>query len=254
MFGISSDQKEQINGIIDRMFDNIAIQFLGELPRLKSKKTITFNTRPDYSLSHLFVQALKNRKPTDTEKDMLKSILESAMNYVDALKNKTKASLTEKIDSLIREKNISKKSIAESDINDLIEEEMRKAKYQMKVIVEAESNKFKNLGTAMEITKVSSEIGDSDPTVFFQIVRDNKVCKECVRLHLMPDGVTPRLWKLSELKHDWHKRGENTPSINGLHPNCRCALSYLTKGFGFDQSGKLTYKSQNFDAYSKQKK
>jgi hypothetical protein len=101
---------------------------------------------------------------------------------------------------------------------------------------------------------VAAGIGDADPTVFFVLVRDQNTCKECIRLHLMPDQSTPRLWKFSELKQGYHKRGEEKASAFGLHPHCRCTLTYLSGGFGFDEFGKLEYKGENFNAYSKQKK
>jgi hypothetical protein len=78
-------------------------------------------------------------------------------------------------------------------------------------------------------------------------------CNDCKRLHLMPDGITPRLWKLSELKASYGKRGDEVPSLINRHPFCRCQLVYLTKGFGFNDKGKLKYVQEGYDAYSIQK-
>jgi hypothetical protein len=103
----------------------------------------------------------------------------------------------------------------------------------------------------MDISRVAAGIGDNDPTVFFVVVKDDKTCNECTRLHLNPDG-TPRVLKFSELKQGYHKRGEDNPSAFGLHPHCRCTLTYLSKGFGF-KAGRVAYIREGHDEYAKQR-
>lgn len=254
MIGMSSSGKERINQIVEDMFDNLALQFLGDFPRLKNKKLLVMSARSDFALPNLFVQAMKNKTPNDIEKDVLKSMLESAHSFLESLKSKTKATLTERIDGIVREAKVKKEKVSDLDVQMVINEEMAKARSHMKTIVESESTKLRNLGTMMDISRVAANIGDPDPTVFFVVIKDNVTCKECIRLHLMDDKVTPRLWKFSELKQGYHKRGEESPSAFGLHPHCRCTLTYLSKGFGFDESGKLKYQEEDYDAYSNQRK
>lgn len=253
MLGISSSGKEQINRIVEDLFDKISLQFIGDIPKLKHRKLLIINSKPNYGLSHLFVQAMANKTPNPIEQDALKSLLESAHGYIEALKNNTRSNVTERIDALIKEAKARKQEVREEDVQAILDDELRKAKSKLQAIVESESTKLRNVGTMMDISRVAADIGDEDPTIFFVVVRDNVTCKECIRLHLLEDEITPRLWKFSELKHSYHKRGENNPSVSGLHPMCRCALSYLSSGFGFDKSGKLTFKSQNFNAYENQK-
>ena len=106
----------------------------------------------------------------------------------------------------------------------------------------------------MDISRTASGAGEYDPSVYFVVVKDDRTCKECIRLHLMPDGVTPRIWKFSELKQGYHKRGEDNPSAFGLHPHCRCTLTYLANGYGFDNRGWATYVARGHDQYSIQNK
>ena len=73
-------------------------------------------------------------------------------------------------------------------------------------------------------------------------------------LHLLPDKKTPRLWKLSEIGHEYHKKGDPNPKLPGLHPNCRCKLTYLAQGFGFDKDGKVTWKGVDHDELEFQRK
>lgn len=251
MLGISSQGKSSINQIIEDMFDKIALQLIGEIPKLKRRKTLVISSRKNYNLSHLFVQSMANKQPNAVERDALKSLLVSANGYVESLKNRTKSTITERIDGLAKESGFKKRKLEESEIQSIISEEMQKAKSHLKTIAESEGTKLRNIGSAMEISKVASNIGDEDPTVFFTVVRDKVTCSECIRLHMMPDKSTPRAWKFSEIKHGFHKRGEDTPSISGIHPHCRCSLTYLSKGFGF-KNGKLSFIDEKHDEHKKQ--
>lgn len=248
MIGITSSGKEIIANAVENMFDRIALDFLGNIPRLKNKKMIVFSTEPNMGLSHLFVQAMQNKALNPIEQDVLKGLLVSADGYIEALKSRTKANVTERVDGLVRESKASKDRVDSTAIQQAVQEEMAKAKTHLQTIVESEATKFRNLGTLMDITRVASSLGDNDPTVFFVVVKDGLLCKECARLHM--DGGKPRLWKFSELKQGYHKRGEQYPSAFGLHPHCRCTLTYLSRGFGFDDNGRVVYIAQNHDEYA----
>lgn len=251
MFGISSSGKESIGQIVEDMFDKIALQLIGNIPKLQNKKRLIISYQPNFGLSHLFIQGMNNRKPNIIEKDALKSLLESSYGYIESLKNKTKSNVTERIDGLAREAKLQNRKLDQEEIQIVLRDELKKAKSHLIAITESESTKLRNLGTMMDITKVSSSLDDSDPTVFFVMVKDQSTCKECIKLHTI-DGVRPRLWKLSQLKQGYHIRGEDVPSAFGLHPSCRCALSYLPLGFDFDKTGKLKYREEGFDAYAAQ--
>jgi len=254
MNGISFSGKEAIGRIIEDMFDNIAMSFLGNLPRFKDKKTVVFSSSPNMGLSHLFVQAMENRVPNSIEQDALKGFLSSADGYIESVKKQTKSNLIERIDGLTKEASVRGEKASEQAVQAAITEEMHKARFRLLAIVESEATKLRNVGSLMSISRMAASVGDSDPTVFFIVVRDNVTCKECIRLHMTDNGTTPRLYKFSELKQGYHKRGENMPSAFGEHPGCRCTLSYLTRGFTFDKQGKLTYHSEGYDEYSLQKK
>lgn len=248
MFGISSSGKEAINKIVEDIFDRIALQFVGDIPSLKNAKRLIISGENNFGLSHLFLQAMKNRTPNAIEQDVLKSMLESSNGYIQALKNKTKSNVTEGLDGIAREANIQNRKVSKEEIQAIIDEELRKAGSHLKTVLESESTKFRNLGTMMDISKVAASLGDPDPTVFFIMVKDTSTCKECIKLHTI-DGVIPRLWKFSELKQGYHKRGEENPSSFGLHPNCRCTMAYLSKDFGFNNQGKLKYVGEGYDLY-----
>lgn len=253
MIGLTSRVKDALSEAVEDLFDRIALDFIGEIPKLKGKKHLVISSQRNFGLPHLFVQAMGNRNPNPVEQDFLKGLLESSHGYIESLKSKTKANIVERIDGLSREASLRKEKMKEDDVQAVITEELAKARSHMIAIAESESTKLRNLGHMMDISRVASDLGDADPTVFFVVFRDQSTCKECIRLHLMPDQTTPRLWKFSQLKQGYHKRGEDNPSAFGLHPHCRCTLTYLSQGFGFSD-GKLKYVSQHYDAFSRQKK
>lgn len=254
MIGISGASKDQIGKIVDDMFDNLAIQLIGDIPRLKNKKLAIISMDNHFGLAHLFVKAMQDKTPTQIERDLLKGLLKSTDGYIEALKSKTRSNITEAVDGLAREARLAKDKVDQARLAAVIKEEMTKARAHMVAVVESEATKLRNLGTLMNISRMATSVNDNDPTVFFVVIKDGVTCKECIRLHLKEDGITPKLWKFSELKQGYHKRGENSPSAFGLHPHCRCTLVYLSKGFSFDDKGKTAYHSENHDEYLDQRK
>ena len=129
---------------------------------------------------------------------------------------------------------------------------MSKARSGLETIAAGEGAKARNLGTIMDISKAASFDGIDDPVIGFVGVNDDKTCEECRRLFLMPDGVTLRLWKTSECSFGYFKRGDNVPSILGLHPRCRHLPTSIPSGYGF-KNGKITFVSLEHDELKKQR-
>lgn len=252
MRGISSNAKEALGKIVEEMFDRISLNLLGQIPFFKNKKTIIFGYNPNQTLAYLFIQALGGSKPLPKEEEVMKNLLTTAYDYVESLKNKTKANLTESVDSYIKETRAKGEAPKQEEIRSKINETLLQAGKHFKVISEAESTKTRNMGKLMNIARVGASIGQIDPIVFFVVVKDNVTCEECIRLHMLPDKITPRVWKMSELKYSYHKKGENAPSVSGLHPHCRCTLTILSKGFGF-KGGKVFFISEDHDEYGFQR-
>jgi len=243
MRGISSSSKNKIHELIDDLFDKMTLQLVGEVPSLRNKKSIIFTSKPDLTLAHIFLKTLGSEKPLPQEREALKNLLSTAEEYVSSLRAKTKAQVTESIDSYVKEQYLKNEKPSTVEIKKIINENLEKAKNHFKTIAEAESTKARNMGKALQIGKVAASQGVSDPNVYYVVVRDGKTCSECVRLHLMPDLVTPRVWKLSEIGFGYHKKGENNPKIAGLHPHCFTGdmLLHTEKGL---KSFKDLYESQ----------
>lgn len=254
MHGISTQSKEQIHRAVGELFDKAALRLVGPIPKLHHKKVTLLGFLEGVTLASLFVQAMNNKWLNHIEQDVVKGILEGAYNYVEVLKNKTSNTITERIDGLARQSRISGQKISEQTINRIIEEEMTKAKSDLERIASSESTKARNLGAIMDITRKASALGEKDPIVYFNVIRDNSTCETCIKLYLMPDKVTPRLYRMSELNAGYYKRGDSMPSILGSHPRCRCTPASLPSDWGFNKKGHISFIGVGHDELSKQRK
>lgn len=68
-------------------------------------------------------------------------------------------------------------------------------------------------------------------------------CSSCKKLYLEPDGITPRIFTLSELQAYGNNYGKKqrdwVPTLGTLHPNCLCPLSVMPDGYHFNSIGQL---------------
>jgi hypothetical protein len=75
-------------------------------------------------------------------------------------------------------------------------------------------------------------------------------CKHCKKAYLLSDGVTPRVFKLSDLEESNIGRTSSDwgPTVGSVHPWCQCQLSPVPEGFNFV---KRRVASDNFGRYKK---
>lgn len=243
--------KQKFEEIIDQAFEKTAGEMLGYIPG-NQKKTIIFSSkRPSYTLADLFVKGMQNKAPNDVERDALKGLIRIAYSYISGLKERTKANILNEIDAIIRKGDGKGGPASAKSVELAIKVEMNKAKTNLKTIAQAEGGKAINAGKTMDITRVGASLGISDPNCYFQI-RPSTVCKICMKNHVMPDGVTPRVFKLSQIKASPLTKEEVAAggvSLYGAHVNCLCSLQMIVPGWGFKE-GKLAWIGLGYDAYS----
>lgn len=91
---------------------------------------------------------------------------------------------------------------------------------------------------------IHGEAKGGDTNVFRRPSPD--ACNHCKRLYLEPDGVTPVVFKMSELLANGdnvgRKSAEWLPTTHTTHPNCTCPIAVLPDGFGFDVNGEIEFK------------
>ena len=68
-------------------------------------------------------------------------------------------------------------------------------------------------------------------------------CSKCKELYLEPDGITPRIFTLSELQANGTNYGKKqrdwVATLGTVHPNCMCPLSVMPDGYHFNAIGQL---------------
>lgn len=247
---LSKGAVADIHRSVDFLFDRIKGRILGPgFVRSRADKNIFIGHKPEFSIPGLYRAAAAEEGTRATE-SALNGMAQIAASYLDAEREKTKAKVVKAVMTWLADskKKTDVATVLGGELADVFGEMSR----NVERIVATESTTARNMGTLEGISKVAAASNVSDPTVFFVTVRDNDLCPECRRLHIGPDGVTPRVWKLSEVSSGYHKRGEESPSIGGLHPHCRCTLTYLSKGFGFDGAGRIKYIEPDHDEYAAQ--
>jgi hypothetical protein len=246
-----------IYAAIDTLFTRAKVRWLG---RTVEPKRITFSTKPerpvghreDLSLGGVFDHSsqMSGMKPNA---DLRESVMRVAEQYLDAHCELAKARVVTTVQAFLSEAEAKgerpdPKVVLGGELAVLMGQVGR----NLKTIVETETTRASNLGAVDAITKVGALSGERDPVVAFMGANDTHVCDECRRLFFLNDDVTPRCWRLSDVQHGYHKRGNDKPAIGGCHPNCRHRPVTILPGYGFDDGGKLQFIAHGHDELARQ--
>lgn len=240
---------DKIQSSVDDVYARIKARFLGTEYQ---KKGIEFKVTN--SLEDFYRDIAEREGVIEPSEDNIDTLKRVAGSYLDASKQKATAQVVNAVQSSIRQAVLSgdTKGIGTA-LEGALTEVWANATTHVHTILDSEINSTKNISIMDGIVQSNSAVGVEDPVVVFVIVRDGNACKECVRLHMMPDGVTPRCWYLSEVGHGYHKKGEDTPKTGGLHPHCRCVMSTVMPGFGFNAAGRVTFIAPGYSEIAKQR-
>lgn len=244
----------RIHAAIEHLFARAKTRLLG---RRHEPKVISFGYSPpqhreDLSLPGIFDFSAQSEGMSPNEA-LRESLSRVAEQYLTAHQERAKAQVVHAVQSFIHEaeakgKEVDFKTVLGGELAQL----MGRVTTDVKRLVDTEGTRARNVGSVDAITKVNAMLGVEDPVVAFLGPNDNHTCSECLRLYFWTDGVTPRVWKLSEVGHAYHKHGDPDPKVGGLHPHCRHTLVSVTRGHGF-VGGKLTFISPDHDELARQR-
>jgi hypothetical protein len=241
-----------LHAAVDKLYDRVKVRFLEKHPPVDKRIVIGF--KPRVTLPSLFRDAAREEGAKPSE-DVLQSLLRVADGFLEAQRHTTKTHVVKAVQSFLNE---AQAAGVETDVETVLGGELARvfgrAADGVKRILQTEATTARNVGTLEGIVRVGAALGEEDPVVYWVVVRDQDLCQECKNLHLLPDEKTPRVWRLSEVKHGYHKKGEDQPSLSGGHVNCRCFLVSLQKGYGFDDGGGVTFVSLDHDEFARQRK
>jgi hypothetical protein len=238
---------------IDKVFDDAKARFLG---KTAAGKRMMFSIIKDLTLPAVFENAAVDEGGVP-EIATLNSIIVVANNYLESAKSKAKAEVVAKIQAFVDQSKFSEENetVLRKEITDSLVETWKTVTTNLETIVDAETQKTKNISLLDGIVRMNAVQEVNDPVVFWIVTRmgKNHPCDECAEIHLMGDRITPRLWKMSEVSYGYHVRGDDSPCVSGLHPHCMCTLTTLLPGYGFTAGGRVTYIKDGHDELSAQR-
>lgn len=239
----------KIERAVDQLFNRAKTRLLGAKWGDKSF-AVTYERHA--SLPGLYEAAHREEKGIP-DHEQLDHLMVTAANYIDSLRHRAKARTIQHVRTFMadaKEKGVD--TNVETVLGGQLADLWGDITAQFKRIVDTEAQHVRSVGVVDGIVRSNASLGIEDPVVFFVVVRDQHLCDECKRLHLLKNGRTPRVYKLSDVAAGYHKKGESEPKIGGLHPHCRCSMTTLLPGFGFGQGGEVTYKGEGHDEYDRQ--
>lgn len=234
---------------VDSVFDRLKVRMLG--PQSVPKQIYVAYT-PAYSLPGIFQQAAREEGGV-ANLTHLNQILKVAGSYIDSVREKTKAKAVHEVQTFLADAQAQGvETNLETVLGGKLTEVWSETASAVRKIIDAEATHTRNVGVLDGIVRINASVGVEDPWVYFVVVRDASLCDECRRLHLLEDGITPRVWRLSEVGHGYHHKGESNPKMGGLHPHCRCSMVTLMPGYGFDEKGRIAYIARDHSEHKRQ--
>jgi hypothetical protein len=239
-----------IERAVEKLFDRAKVRYLG--PAAIDKR-IYAGFKTEFSLPGLFMSAAREESAVP-DKKIIEALTRGAATYLDSYREATKAQVVKKVQAFLRDAEL--KGI-DTDVKTVLGGELAnvwtKTTSDVKRLIGTEATNARNMGALEGIVAVNTAEGIEDPVVYWVVVRDDHLCEECQRLHLLDDGKTPRVYHLSEVGHGYHKKGEPDPKVGGLHPNCRCTMVTLMPGYGFGSDGMVKFVALDHDEIKKQR-
>lgn len=236
---------------VGRLFGRAKIRMgLVAAPRGDKRLYVTVDRR--FTIPGLYEGAVREggAVPRASAAEVIRRV---AAGYMDSHQEAAQAAVTRVVDGVVR----GAKGVMTPEVRGALRDALEGVLTRLTAVVErvanTEATAARNLGSLEAVGQIAAARGDRDPTVYFVVVRDGYLCEECKRLHMLEDGVTPRVWKLSELDRGYHKRGGPAPSVLGLHPNCRCTQTILLPGYGFGAGGGVRFVAPDHDEYARQR-
>jgi hypothetical protein len=124
--------------------------------------------------------------------------------------------------------------------------------HRWRTIVTTELNRASNWGSMDAIITANPNRQPDEIYVYKSGPSDEATCKHCLKFWFLADGITPKVYKMSDLMNNGSNIGRKAkdwlPTIDSTHPNERHILHEITPGWGFNGSN-LTYKGKDHSEY-----
>jgi hypothetical protein len=236
---------------VKRLFDKLRARALGQ--RYPAGKSLVIGYRPELTLQGIFDQA-QTDEGVKPRAEVIAPIVDVAKNYLESAEARAQAGVAHEVHAFLHEAH--KKGV-QTDLATVLGGKLAdvygRAAKDVKRILETEANISHNTGAVDGIGRVAAGLGIDDPVMVQLHPLDEYTCEECLRICYMPDQVTPRAWRMSELSAGYHRKGDDVPSLGGQHPHCRGRWTQVLPGYGFE-AGKVTFISPGYDLIADQRR
>ncbi len=240
---------ETIKRAVATVFARAKARVLG--PQSVNKRIAFGPLNHELSLPGLF-EAASREEGSRPDISTLRQMLDIASSYIDATEARTTAQVVKEVTAFLKDAHQNGvRTDLKTVLGGKLQEVFADTTVSLRRIIDSEANNVKNVGILDGIVRINAALGVDDPFVYFVSVNDSSRCDECARIHCLEDGITPRVWRLSDVGHGYHVKGDDHPAMSGLHPNCRCTMASLSKGYGF-VGGRVAFIGNDHDEYEKQ--
>lgn len=153
---------------------------------------------------------------------------------------------------VLRDKDVHKKYLG-----NILKDKVENWQHRWKMIVNTELARASNYGAVDAILHNNKDRSPHEVLVYKTGPHDDITCKYCMSFWFSDDGITPKVYKLSELiangSNIGRKAKEWKPTIDITHPHERHVLVELRDGYGFGQNGGMQYIGKDHNEYEKQR-
>lgn len=149
------------------------------------------------------------------------------------------------------------KEKAQGHLGHALTDTVKEWRNRWKMIVDTELARASNYGAMDAILHTNKDKMPEEIVVYKVGPHDGNVCDECRSFWFWDDGVTPRVYTMSELisggSNLGRKRRDWKPTVDNTHPNERhFILQELKPGYGFSGS-KKTFIGKDYNEYARQR-
>jgi hypothetical protein len=234
---------------------------------LKGFGTVKAPVTEAYLITHR--QLVDSKSATRSVQEGAQKFLERMMNrYIDKCADQFAADVQSSIEGTLlpmidrREGAAVYEALQDPDLykknlRGLLRDKVENWNHRWKTIVTTELNRASNWGALDSILENNKGLSPGAITVFKSgNLPHAGACKYCAKFWYMPDGKTPRTYRLSELIANGSNIGKKAkdwlPTVDSTHPNESHTLHELSPGYGF-ANGELEFIDPSHDEYKKQR-
>ncbi len=218
---LPNSAKALISDELAKVFERLKIRLLSPIykPSIDLKEEVKRDKL--LSLPGMYFSSYEQMSPeTRPSMDALKKLAKLAEQYIDAQQEKLRARAVEEVERALQDASIKEDYNYEKELGEALYNVFDQAQGATKQVLETELQRVKTIGLQEGTLDLLERQGISDPTVAFLPKMDTYTCEHCKEMYLLPDLITPRVYKLSELKSGNFNKKDPSPHMAPLHPNC----------------------------------